>query len=102
MSGKFTPGPWQLGCEMGPWTTDSEQGSHCSWSIGKGRNVIAIAVTHADYDDPEFLANARLIAAAPDLLEALQELVGALDSCVELTPDLIKKAETAIAKATNA
>jgi hypothetical protein len=42
----------------------------------------------------------RIRHAAPDLLEALQALYGAVDSCVELTPAVMQKARAAIAKAT--
>lgn len=44
-------------------------------------------------------ANANLIAAAPDLLEALESLYGAIDSCVDLTPEVLKQARSAIKKA---
>lgn len=44
---------------------------------------------------------ATLIAAAPDLLEALDWLVGALKSgTMHTTPGLMSKADAAIAKAT--
>ena len=48
----------------------------------------------------EIQANARLIAAAPALLKALEGLYGAIDSCVELTPRTLDKARAAIAAAT--
>ena len=47
----------------------------------------------------EIEANAKLIAAAPDLLEALEDLYNAIDSCVDLTPDVLRKADKAIKKA---
>lgn len=47
-------------------------------------------------------ANARLIAAAPELLEAFQNLYHAIDSSVELTPEILVNAQKAIAKATGA
>ena len=37
--------------------------------------------------------------AAPDLLEALESLFDAVDSCVELTPKVMEQARAAIAKA---
>lgn len=46
-------------------------------------------------------ANAKLIAAAPDLLKALSDLYNSIDSCVELTPDVLLKAKQAIKKATS-
>lgn len=58
-------------------------------------------------DDGECIAevvhgeeNAKLIAAAPDLLEALKSLYESIDSCIELTPEILQKAEAAIKKAT--
>jgi hypothetical protein len=43
--------------------------------------------------------NARLIEASPDLLGALESLYGAIDSCVDLTPDVLMQAKLAIKKA---
>lgn len=43
--------------------------------------------------------NAYLVSAAPDLLEALRKIYSAIDSCVELTPDILKQARAAIDKA---
>ena len=53
-------------------------------------------------EDVEQIANAKLIAAAPYLLEALNELVGDLEGEVLSTSinDTIKKAINAINKAT--
>jgi hypothetical protein len=48
--------------------------------------------------DEEEKANARLIAAAPELLEALKEIVG--DEVVRVRRELHEKARAAIAKAT--
>ena len=58
MSG-HTPGPWTV-------TPDSFVMAGSRPSIG-----VARVITHAK----EFVANARLIAAAPDLLDALKALV---------------------------
>jgi hypothetical protein len=49
-----TPGPWKIACESGDWFA-----------------------TLNDYAPiPATEANARLIAAAPDLLEALRDVIG--------------------------
>ena len=66
MSAKFTPGPWFVAkavdegivIDMG-----TQRIADCNWMRG-----------------PEDKANARLIAAAPDLFEALMQLVGVLES----------------------
>jgi hypothetical protein len=41
-------------------------------------------------------ANAHLIAAAPRLYTALKALYNAVDSCVELTPDVLMEAREAL------
>ena len=46
------------------------------------------------------IANAKLIASAPELLEALAKLYNAIDSCIDLTPELLKDCKNAIKKAT--
>lgn len=86
-----TPGPWiclptGFGIEVAPET-----------------EICAPVATVLD--DPKqgrAVANAALIAAAPDLLEALKELVAELDSmaCNEEEPSTVTRARAAIAKAT--
>lgn len=44
-------------------------------------------------------ANAILIASAPRLYNALKSLYEAVDSCVELTPDVMKEAKEALEEA---
>ena len=64
MSAKHIPGPWVAGCEDDPGSGDvyMEDGS-----------LIAEAFINGDVKTRA--ANARLIAAAPDLLEALQKAI---------------------------
>jgi hypothetical protein len=66
---RHTPGPW----EVYTWADKTEVGvSPCDMS----RSDIADCNTDCtDISYEEKLANARLIAAAPELLEALRELV---------------------------
>ena len=47
------------------------------------------------------VAEAQLIAAAPDMLKALIEIYNALDSCIDLTPKVLNNAKKAINKALN-
>lgn len=58
---KHTPGPWQNIASM------PSEGFDCWWLSANG---MAIATISGYQGDPECAANARLIAAAPDLLEA--------------------------------
>lgn len=85
MTTKHTPGPWNFDNHspalpvLGIYAAD-------------GKNPF-----HGDRSQEELAANARLIAAAPELLEALQGLLNALPSAT--THPAIKVARAAIAKA---
>lgn len=87
MEFKGTKGKWQYDIE-GEFVFDVE-----------GGNIIAAIQDieeskHEEYEEMD--ANAKLIAAAPDLLEALMELRG---SAIIESGDLIRKADKAINKA---
>lgn len=82
----FTPGPWHVSNEGKLVIRDDE------W-------LVTVATAGYATNDEE-LATAKLIAAAPDLLEALQELVFLYEhdeGCRELTE--YKRAKAAISKA---
>ena len=87
---KHTAGPWKI---LRRFDIHQDRGK-----IGG----IFIGSTRGGYDLPESIklideANARLIAAAPDLLaackEALYQLQGMDSACVMILKDAIKKAE---------
>lgn len=91
---KFTPGPWHEHRE-GFSTVYVE----ARLRAGVIQEVAACGPTEAGSEQQ--FANARLISAAPELLESLREVIGSLgvmvvdpDSC----PEIIK-ARAAIAKA---
>jgi hypothetical protein len=87
---KFTPGPWKFdnvaGCRP---IKGGKRGTH------KQAQYRTFASTYGLYDDKEDEANARLIAAAPELLEALEYIVTGV-----VSPEGRRRAEAAIANAT--
>jgi hypothetical protein len=107
MSG-FTPGPWVPRRAAKPDNTGGYD-----WAIiapdkaivAECFEVVDWAENGVDFDTRPVEANARLIAAAPDLLEALQKVV----SCFDIKDGLsvrdeqaIKHAASVIHKATGA
>ena len=60
---KHTPGPWHIDFD------------DCEADIHSGFGMVAKTMGHGKEQDDEGRANARLIAAAPELLEALEALV---------------------------
>lgn len=68
---KHTPGPWKTNI-----TRLSDNSIYVSHVLGpKGQGLAQIGI----YGEEETLANASLIAAAPDMLEALQAVVAVAD-----------------------
>ena len=86
MDAKYTPGPWMKSTHGGisKYSIWSSSGQH-----------IADTNTTKSIGFERCAANARLIAAAPDLLDVLEELVAEFGVC-----GLTEKARAAIAKAT--
>ena len=86
MSAPFTPGPW---------TTDWDDSGQWYVNIG-GFHVSGTALRGGEGDCVE-AANARLIAAAPDLYEALKDCIKALESHQDIYSgvyaDALEKAE---------
>lgn len=94
--GKHTPGPW---------TVDTNGGGRFSNSIAAKVVASGLIADVSDwwYDVGQAEANAHLIAAAPDLLEALVELLPLADDEVSHTYDnVLDIARAAIAKARGA
>src|SRR5690606_2736111 len=98
---KGTPGPWQLSIE----TPTIIKQDMSSIGLSRGGVLIASACGHISSElyptYEQAIANARLIAAAPELLEALTEIVAAADGdgWKQLDPSFAA-ARAAIAKAT--
>ena len=69
---KHTPGPW----ENHKWNCEEHQIS------AKGGTIALVSHSHSLVSEAEADANARLIAAAPDMLEALRACLGDLSDIV--------------------
>ena len=74
---KHTPGPWNIGWGL-VWNAARGITSRVSGEAWKWKNK--------DGFESESKANARLIAAAPDLLEALQGMVDAFGQLDDAEP----------------
>ena len=117
-----TPGPWRVEATTNPM--EAKRGGQrigLSFAISSGSSghtkaigSVADSVVDSDYirandnhlcmfdeyTSAEDIANARLIAAAPDLLAALQEWTSmAVNSGLEGCDEILEQAEAAIAKA---
>ena len=82
--GKFTPGPWKA-----EQACDKEGGPKPEWWIS-ARGFIDIAETSGEKKPEEEAANARLIAAAPEMYKALLVASAVLSGLVQkekLYPD---------------
>lgn len=80
MAVKHTPGPWRI---FDPYwseiqTTDQETVASCWHEQADGKSITVRGVLLCSVE--ESAANARLIAAAPDLLDLLVRLVSENDS----------------------
>jgi hypothetical protein len=87
MSVQHTPGPWRLSHEADTQVEAERNGNFIASCDGGGED--------GEYETD--LANARLIAAAPDLLRELQHAVRWFD---QIKPDDVARYRAAIAKAT--
>ncbi len=87
-----------------PWTVkkNSDRNEWSHWIDANDENGVILVAGVINDADQDCDANARLIAAAPELLEALIEIIGMHDMIDEDSPysDAFSKAESAIGKAT--
>lgn len=94
------PGPWTLRfSEVGPWES-TPRPERIVDALGQGVYAACIGIT-ADKSG-EGLANARLIAAAPDMLTALKAMCLNMENDGHEYRDCYKAALRAIARATGA
>lgn len=98
---KHTPGPW----EARPWPRDEGKfqiwGSHPG-SKGSTFRAWVASVRAGELSDETNEANARLIAAAPDMLKILKRIASSVDfngTCHPLFDGMQKQMTDAIAKA---
>lgn len=88
---KHTPGPWIIqDYRIGPLLKEPDQ------SYGM---LLPVAYIE-QYDYPNHKSNAALIAAAPELLEALERFIAWVDKQnLEYESAMVRQAKAAIAKA---
>ena len=71
---KFSPGPWQVGGVRMKYRSTGNNYVLDSHAVGPDSDPVCLVFYYDKYHS-EHIANARLIAAAPELLEALETLV---------------------------
>ena len=96
METKHTKGGWVITNEVEfESTIETSSGIRIAQVKSFGKNG---SFNDATFEEKE--ANAKLIAAAPELLEAFIKLYNAIDSCTDLTPELLIECKKTIKKAT--
>lgn len=98
MSGRHTPGPWFS--TDSKWNTGKMGGGYIRAESGP---FVAACMHMNERRKMPFEANARLMAAAPDMLEALQGMIAYHSASIINDPTLHAKMEaarTAVARAT--
>ena len=92
-----TAGPWTVGPE--DWLISQSSGMGYRNFPVRAPEGFDVAMVYCDEDDDEQVANARLIAAAPDLLEACELLLIYLGDWNDMEDETCAAARRAIAKA---
>ncbi len=94
---KFTKGPWTVGKRK-----DKNRGSAKAYIDGfswDGLASVWVRLQNKDMDSDEGVANAHLIAAAPDLYAALAEIMHMRSTAAGVTREAADRARAALAKA---
>ena len=91
----YTPGPWATAAHI-----QHEHGQDYievrRMTAGPADEWPLVALATHERTETEKLANARLIAAAPALLEALASLLAKLESGTEVSPEMGAQARAAV------
>lgn len=94
MKTQHTPGPWRADIRLAQTVVVSERGIVAD--IARHES----STTEQSYSDEEIAANARLISAAPELLEALEQIAARENTADGFErPVLDRKQCSAIARA---
>lgn len=103
MSGKWTPGPWRVEKDTTLVWGNCNPEDASSWGMGfpVARSVTrSFTVWAQQPDDDEAVANAHLIAAAPDLYAALEAAVWRMRQYdYQAMQATLQEADAALAKA---
>jgi hypothetical protein len=100
---KHTPGPWKT-YYAGPFNEDlivTQIGGGAMYDPGCGSQVASISFQPGGAKGEEMVANARLIAAAPDLLKLLREVMDVVEVVLDDESEMdtwLDHAHAAIAK----
>lgn len=95
---RHTPGPWTVGDEVNPLVYSASGGAYVA-------QVLAYSDGATGASRPEATADALLIAAAPELLEALREMLAVYGNDGHFHAPALRAtraSQAAIAKATGA
>jgi len=104
---KHTPGPWEIDYDSRPASVCTIYGTPPQGEENQQFCYIRGPIGYWDADEQENMANAMLIAAAPDLLEAMKSICNAADNIggehvtgLNYLLDAVKSGYAAIDKAT--
>ncbi len=96
---RYTKGPWHVGVGNGEGSIFADEG-RSRLELG-GTALYPICQINNGWNDAEDAANARLIAASPEMYDALKDLITYLGVDVDNGLDeLLTNARAVIAKAT--
>ena len=86
-----TPGPWHIGSGNGEGSIFADSG-RTRLEIG-GTTLYPICQVNRKWEDEEDEANARLIAAAPDMLQALKDALEIFQTAKRYFPKSVRNAD---------